>query len=271
MFKIFDLHNDYILKLKKYKKNKYVEKNNENNHNIISAVWTSEFNEYESMQEIEKARDYINLHSHLLLAVEDLHFLNKDNLDKFLMFRPAYAGLTWNRCNALAGGAHEGGNLTRFGKTTIRKMEASGVKVDSAHLNEDSFMDISKITTKPFFCSHTAFYGVHQDSRNLKDYQIKMIIDSGGIVGLCLVSDFINGSKRCSIDDVVLHIDYFASKFGISNLGLGTDFYGTNHLPKKTKDYNDLTKGLSQKLRKMGYTEKSLNKIFYENAERFFA
>ena len=271
MFKIFDLHNDYILKLKNYRKKRYVEKNNLMSNNIISAVWTSEFNSYESMQEIKKARDYVNLHRHLLLAVEDLHFLNKDNLDNFLLLRPAYAGLTWNNCNALAGGAHEYGNLTRFGRTTIRKMEANGIKVDTAHLNEESFMDISKITTKPIFCSHTAFFGVHHDSRNLKDYQIKMIIDTGGIVGLCLVSDFINGSKRCSIDDVAIHIDYFACKFGISSLALGTDFFGTKHLPKNTKDYEDLTSGLSRKLTKMGYTEKSLNKIFYENAEKFFA
>ena len=89
MFKIFDLHNDYFLKLNNYKKNKYVEKNDLNQHSIVSAVWTTELNIYESMKEIEKASSYVNLHKNLLLGVEDLHFLNKENTDKFLFFRPA--------------------------------------------------------------------------------------------------------------------------------------------------------------------------------------
>lgn len=271
MFKIFDLHNDYILKLNGPKKNRYVKKIHSSNNNIVSAVWTSEFNIYESMKEISKAKEYVNSHKNLLLAVEDLHFLNNENLEEFLLARPVYAGLTWNNCNCLAGGAHESGNLTRFGKSVVKKMENNGIQIDTAHLNEDSFMDIAKITTNPIFCSHTAFYGVHQDKRNLKDYQIKMIVDSGGIVGLCLVSDFISGTKRCSINDVAMHIDYFACKFGICNLAIGTDFYGTKNLPKYTNDYDDLIFGLSKILLKMGYTEKSLNKIFFENAERFFA
>ena len=64
-----------------------------------------------------------------------------------------------------------------------------------------------------------------------KDYQLKMIVESGGIVGLCLVSEFLNGTKRSSVKDVVSHIDYFACKFGIDNLAIGTDFYGTKQLP----------------------------------------
>ena len=271
MFKIFDLHNDYFLKLRSAKLNRYVCKNDEKFNKIISAVWTSELSVRESLSEIEKAKKYVNLHRNLLFSVEDLHFLSKDNLDQFLLERPVYAGLTWNTCNALAGGAHESGGLTKFGKSVVRKMENHGIKVDTAHLNEESFMDLSKITSRPIFCSHTAFYGVNGHCRNLKDYQLKMIVDSGGLVGLCLVSDFLSGTRRCNLNDVVTHIDYFACKFGINNLAIGTDFYGTNHLPKHSKTYESLIDGLSKKLLKLGYTEVSLNKIFYQNAERFFA
>lgn len=270
MYKIFDLHNDYFLKLKDSKKDKYISQNYSKN-NIISAVWTSELSIYESMREIERAKNFVNLKSNLLLGVEDLHFLTYENLDKFLTFRPAYSGLTWNTCNALAGGAHEGGNLTKFGKKVIGLLEQNNIKVDTAHLNEESFMDVSKVSKRPLFCSHTAFYGINKHSRNLKDYQLKMIVDSGGLVGLCLVSDFINGKTKCKIDDVVSHIDYFACKFGIDNLALGTDFYGTSHLPQNAKNYKDLLFNLSNKLQDLGYTEKSINKIFYENASRFFA
>lgn len=268
MYRIFDLHNDYFLKLKTdNKKTKYVTKSSV--QNIISAIWTSNLDNRESMYEIEEARNFVNKHEHLFLGVEDLHFLNKNNFQEFLSFRPVYAGLTWNTTNCLAGGAHESGKLTSFGKTTIKNLENNNIKVDTAHLNEESFMDVAKTTGKPLFCSHTAVYGIQPNSRNLKDYQIKMIIDSGGLLGLCLVSDFLNGTNNSKIYDVVSHIDYIACKFGIENLALGTDFYGTSHLPKSMRNYDDLTQKLSFELAKLGYTEKAINKIFFENANKF--
>ncbi len=271
MYKIFDLHNDYYLKLSgTSKKDRYIKKCDKFVKNIITAVWTSELSVEESISQIESARDYVNSKKNLFLGVEDLHFLTKSNLNKFLSLRPVYAGLTWNTSNCMAGGAHESGKLTSFGKNVIKQLEQNNIKIDTAHLNEDSFLDVAKVTTKPLFCSHTAFFGLQPNKRNLKDYQLKMIVDSGGLVGLCLVSDFIGGSKKCTVSDIVSHIDYFACKFGISNLALGTDFYGTNHLPKSIKNYDDLAVKLSEKLSKLGYTEKSINRIFYENAENYF-
>lgn len=271
MYRIFDLHNDYFLKLKTdNKKCLYITKTAESAENIVSAVWTSELNNDESMMVLEQARDFVNTHQKLFLGVEDLHFLSKNNLDKFLSLKPIYAGLTWNTTNCIAGGAHESGKVTGFGKSVLKLLESKNIKIDTAHLNEDSFMDVAKISQKPLFCSHTAFYGMQPHARNLKDYQLKMIVDSKGLVGLCLVSDFINGSQKCKVYDIARQIDYFACKFGIDNLALGTDFYGTNHLPKNAKNYNDLSSKLSKVLEDMGYTQKSITKIFYENANNFF-
>ena len=272
MYKIFDLHNDYYLKLNSDgKKDKYLSKNKQVAENIISAVWTSELSCTESIDVIERARDYINSRNNVFLAVEDMHFLNKDNFDKLLSLNPIYVGLTWNTTNCLAGGVNECGRLTNFGKQVVKTLDSSNIKIDTAHLNEDSFMDLAKIASKPLFCSHTAFFGLNSHGRNLKDYQIKMIIDSGGIVGLCLVSDFLTGNSKCDVRDIVSHIDYFACKFGINNLALGTDFYGTNHLPKGVSNYSNLTSKLSKALKNLGYTEKSIEKIFYNNASNFFA
>lgn len=271
MYKIFDLHNDYFLKIDNEKrKHKYIDKTNLGAKNIISAIWTSELNEQAAMSKIESARNFVNSCGSLFLGVEDLHFLSKSNLQKFLSFRPIYAGLTWNTSNCLAGGAHESGRITVFGKSVVKQLEENHINVDTAHLNEESFMDIAKITNQPLLCSHTAFYGVQQNRRNLKDYQLKMIKDSGGLVGLCLVSEFLSGKPRCSVADIVAHIDYYACKFGIENLAIGTDFYGTKHLPKSVTNYENLSEKLSDALTKLGYTEKAINKIFYENATHFF-
>lgn len=269
MFKIFDLHNDYFLQIQKdNKKQNYLDKSNLA-ENIVSAIWTSEMNEQESFSMITQARDFVNSNEKLFLGVEDLHFLNKNNLEDFVKIKPIYAGLTWNNCNALAGGAHETGRLTNFGKQVVKKLEENYIKIDLAHLNENSFVDVAKVSGGPLFCSHTACYSLVNNPRNLKDYQIRMICDSGGLVGLCLVSDFISGTKRCIADDIICHIDYFACHYGIDNLAIGTDFYGTKHTPRGIKNYSNFVKLVSGGLAKIGYTEKSINKIFFDNANSF--
>lgn len=269
MFKIFDLHNDYFLQMQKdSKKQNYLEKSSDA-ENIVSAIWTSEMNEQESFLMLSKARDFVNCNEKLFLGVEDLHFLNKNNLEQFIKLKPIYAGLTWNNCNALAGGAFETGRLSNFGKLVVKKLEENYIKIDLAHLNENSFVDVAKISTKPLFCSHTACFSLVNNPRNLKDYQIRMICDSGGLVGLCLVSDFLSGTKKSVVDDIICHIDYFACHYGINNLAIGTDFYGTKHTPKGINNYAKLIKIISNGLIKMGYTEKSINKIFFDNANSF--
>lgn len=269
MYKLFDLHNDYFLQIQKdNKKRTYLDKSIEAK-NIVSAVWTSEMNEQGSFLMLEKARNFVNQNEKLFLGVEDLHFLNVNNLDDFVLLKPVYAGLTWNNCNALAGGAFETGRLSSFGKKVVKKLEESYIKVDLAHLNESSFLDVAKVSNKPLFCSHTACFSLCNNPRNLKDYQIRMICDSGGLVGLCLVSDFLSGNKNSIVEDIICHIDYFACHYGVDNLAIGTDFYGTKHTPKGIKNYANFVEKISKCLLKMGYTEKAVNKIFFDNANNF--
>lgn len=271
MYKIFDLHNDYFFKLNtKNKKDNYFLKYNDYIEKIVSVIWTSELNEKESFSAIERARDYVNNQSNSILAVEDLHFLSNENIETFIKTMPIYAGLVWNRTNCVAGGAFESGRLTSFGKSVIKLLEKNNIIIDTAHLNEESFCDVLKNSTKPLICSHTTCFGKYEHKRNLKDYQIKEIIKTGGIVGICLVSDFLNGTNKSAVSDIVSHIDYFACKFGINNLAIGTDYFGTEHVTKGLENYVKLSKNLTCELLKMGYTEKSINKIFFENAKNFF-
>ena len=272
MFKIFDLHNDYFFKLNSdCKKSNYFLKNEDYIEKVMSVVWTSELNEEESLLAIKRAKDFVNKTEKALLSIEDLHFLSENNLQEFLKLTPFYAGLVWNRTNCIAGGAFESGRLTSFGKKVIKELEQKNIAIDTAHLNEESFVDVLKVVTKPLICSHTACFGKNEHKRNLKDYQIKEIINSGGIVGICLVSNFLNGTDKSLVADVINHIDYFACKFGINNLSLGTDYFGTNHITKNLEAYKKLSDTLSSELLKMGYTQKSINKIFFENANNFFS
>lgn len=279
MIKVYDLHNDYLVtlktntKIRSYLKNKKLKASV---NDIVSAVWTSEMNSEEAMKKIEDSVALLrvlseneNSDTKLHLAIEDMHFTTKNNLAKVVNIAPKYCSLTWNNDNCLAGGALEGGDITTLGYDTIEELEDNNIMVDTAHLSEKSFMSFSRVTKKPFLCSHTAVYSLVASKRNLKDYQIKMIVESGGLMGLALVGDFLTEAKRSTISDVARHIDYIVSRFGDKNICLGTDFYGTKNLPKGVKNYNNLSL-LEDRLRFLGYGNETIENIFYKNAQCFF-
>ena len=268
---IYDLHNDYFTKFKTTNKQQnYLNNSNTIAKNIATVVWTSEFDTDKSIQVLNQANQFCKNNSGTFLAVEDMHFLNKNNIYEVINMHPRYAGLTWNSYNNLAGGAYSTETFTPFGKYAVNMLENNDITIDTAHLNEKSFMDFMYITTKPILCSHTASYQINSHPRNLKDYQIRIIADTGGLVGLCLVSDFLSGKRQCTLDDYVVHIDYLVNKFGIDYFAIGTDFNGTKHLPKGIYDYKSLQDALSLKLINLGYTNSDIEKLFYKNAENFF-
>lgn len=270
MINIFDLHNDYFIEIKAEKqKHKYL--NNQNKFglkNLVSAVWTTEMDEYKAFDEINNCSRFSKEHN-LNFSVEDLHFINEHNVNKLIELNPLVVGLTWNNENNLAGGAFSYADISKLGKNVINQLEQSSIQIDTAHLNEKSFLTFSNLTNKPMLCSHTAIYSKCNHERNLKDYQLKIIAESNGLVGLCLVSRFLNSEQRADISDFVSHIDYYVCKYGIETIALGTDFYGTKDYLKGIKSYKDLVK-VEERLSQLGYSNNAIEQIFYKNAERFF-
>lgn len=279
MNKVFDLHNDFLLSLKtdKKKTNYLLNKKQNSASNIVSAVWTSELSRENAVKTIQKSFDYIlknnnsnyGLKPNLRLAIEDMHFISKRYLYEIINYKPIYCGLTWNYDNILAGGAHDGGDISLLGLDVIKKLEENGIMIDTAHLSEKSFMTFSKITEKPILCSHTAVNSLVVNNRNLKDYQIKMIKESGGLIGICLVGQFLTNSKKATVSDIARHIDYIVSRYGDDCLALGTDFYGTKNLPNGIKNYKNLEL-LEERLKILGYSNQTIENVFYKNAEKFF-
>ena len=72
-----------------------------------------------------------------------MHFASKQNIYEIINMHPKYCGLTWNANNNLAGGALDYGNMTEYGQDVVKMLEESDIFVDSAHLNEKSFMALT--------------------------------------------------------------------------------------------------------------------------------
>ena len=69
-------------------------------------------------------------------------------------------------------------------------------------------------------------------------------------------------------EDVVRHVDWYVQKYGAAGIGFGTDFYGTQDLPRGIRNYKNLFV-LVEKFLKIGYNEEVIEQIFYHNLTNF--
>jgi membrane dipeptidase len=70
-----------------------------------------------------------------------------------------------------------------------------------------------------------------------------------------------------TIDDVVQHVDHAVKMAGIDHVGIGSDYDGISGPPRGLEDVSKLP-ALKAALKKKGYTDEDLKKIFGQNALR---
>ena len=180
--------------------------------------------------------------------------------------------LTWNAVNEIGSGAFSEGGLTPFGKEFIKEAEKLDIVLDVSHLNRKSFFEFAEIAEKPFVASHSNADIVNNEygkKRNLSKEQIQIIRERKGLIGLNFCCDFIEDEKASDIDSVCRQIDYF-KKFECDDIiAFGFDFDGCT----VNENFNGIEKIplLYSELKKRGYEESFLHKMFYENANKFFA
>jgi len=236
----------------------------ERNHKILKYIIKT--------QDIEKVRKEEKTAA--ILAIEGGNIIETlDDLRFFANMGILYITITWNYHNKWADAAFpkipEHNGLSNEGKKLIREMERYGILPDVSHCSEKTFYDIIEITDMPVIASHSDAYKLFNHFRNLKDIQIKEIAKKEGIIGVNFYCGFLNGRKKCTIDDVVKHIKYISDIGGINTVAIGSDFDGITIVPKGLESPAKYPL-LAEKLLKNGFSEEDVSKIFYKNALRVF-
>ncbi len=176
------------------------------------------------------------------------------------------ATLTWNRSNALAGAAQDGGGgLTEAGRRFVAAAWELGVAVDLSHASESAFWDVIRIAPRPVLCSHSNARTLCDHPRNLTDGQIAGLIHNGGCMGLNLYPEFLGGGD---LDAVYAQIDHILCLDGRETLCLGADWDGIDDLPEGIGGTEDMVK-IYEGLLRRNYSEKLVRDIFFNNLMRF--
>lgn len=175
--------------------------------------------------------------------------------------------LTWNADNALAGCHSSDRGLTDRGRAYFKAAQELDILIDVSHLSESAFWDLTELTTRPILASHSNCRALCDNSRNLKDDQLKAIAQTGGTVGLNLYQPFLG--DNADFGTLREHLEHMLTVCGEAHVALGGDLDGCDILPQGFHDLTDYTKFYAY-LKDNGYAEKLLNCIFYDNLYRLF-
>jgi membrane dipeptidase len=136
--------------------------------------------------------------------------------------------LTYNRRNMLGDGCAEpaNGGISDFGRAAIAEMNRIGVIVDVAHSGWRTSLEAAQASKKPMVASHTACDGLNHHIRAKPDNVLKAIAETGGLVGICWIPNFLGGQG--DITALLDHIAYAVKLIGVDHVGIGTDVAHTS-------------------------------------------
>lgn len=163
--------------------------------------------------------------------------------------------------------------LKNRGVEFIREMERLHMIVDVSHLSDAGFWDVAGCSSRPFIASHSNARSVCGHVRNLTDEMLRTMGDKGCLLGINYCAAFLDQQEdeaKCqsTVAFIADHMDYIRNVAGIDVIGLGSDYDGIGHdLEMKDASYLPL---LEHELKRRGYHESDIEKIFYKNALRIF-
>ena len=187
-------------------------------------------------------------------------------------------GLVWSRPNAFGQGVpfrfpsspDTGEGLTAAGEALVRRCNALGIVVDVSHLNARGFADVARISDAPLVASHSGVHALAGHARNLTDEQLGVIGDSGGLVGIPFVVEFLRSDgqedRDTPLSTIVAHARYVADRIGVEHVAFGSDFDG-GEMPADLGDVTGLP-ALLEALAAGGFTADEIALIAWDNWRR---
>jgi len=229
---------------------------------------------YPNMKLIRSQQDIQSLEENeigAMLSLEGCDAIGSDLLKLKILLKAGVAavGLTWNYANAVADGALEprGAGLSLFGREVVKHLNKQKIWCDVSHLSEQGFWDVMELAQFPY-ASHSNSYTLCPHPRNLREDQIKALIEADSVIGITFVPEFLNGTKTSTITDILRHLDFICSLGGEKHVGFGSDFDGIAHTVKDLHSIDDYP-NLIEELTKY-YSQSQIEGFLYKNMVQRF-
>lgn len=165
-------------------------------------------------------------------SIEGLEcFRDENDFEFFYDIGVRSFGLTWEAENdfATGNGSNVDFGITSKGKELLKKMNNRRLIVDTAHLSDNSFVDLDKGFDGIIVNTHANAKAIVDLPHNLSDDQIQIIVDHDGLVCLLPTKDEVGGNG--TFDDWYKHLDYISSKWGVERVALCSDIFPLPEYP----------------------------------------
>lgn len=194
----------------------------------------------------------------ILLGLEGGRLLNRsqERLNEIKSWGVVYVGLTHNRNTDWADSAtdnlHHNG-LSSFGKGFVKAIQNAGILIDLSHSSDQTALDVINQTDVPVIATHSGVRSLVDHPRNLSDALIKLIVSTGGLIGVPYATRFVKDT-----DGVVLAIDHIAQLTGSTDyIAIGSDLDGADTVIKNASEWSTILEPLTA----LGYTNEDLDRI----------
>ena len=133
--------------------------------------------------------------------------------------------LSYNNQSLLATGCYEAEDpgITRMGRQVIREMNRVGLVIDMSHSSERSTLDAIEISDRPITVTHANPAAWHPALRNKSDTLLKVLAESGGMLGFSLYPHHLKGASDCTLEEFCTMVARTAEMMGIERIGFGSD------------------------------------------------
>lgn len=152
------------------------------------------------------------------------------------------------------------------GKVLIEKLIEHGILIDVSHLGQRLFRELVAQTRgrSKLIASHANAYAICRHTRNLKPWQIREILRSGGLIGICLHQPILHHTAPADQRYVLEHIHYFYKKYGSQNFAIGSDWLGNTRPPAELERPKQLSI-FAKKMAASGWDAAFINRFFTTN------
>jgi membrane dipeptidase len=207
--------------------------------------------------------------------------------------------LTYNSMDHVGVGCTErvDAGLSNYGVEVVRHCNAIGMIVDVSHCGPLTTLDACRHSTRPVTANHSGAGNLFTHARNKSDEALRAIAATGGLIGIVAVPAFLTDAPEPSIEHMLDHVDYVASRVGWRHVAIGTDWPlqapeallqallspDNRQLGFRRQDRLDVTRRLrgfddcrdlpniTRGLVKRGYGDEEIRGILGENALRVFS
>lgn len=208
-----------------------------------------------------------------LLAVEDLRILNGDlaRVEYLRKTGVRFATLVWRGVSCIGGAHNTEEGLSDFGHEALHALLEKGIVPDVSHASRETLRQTAaccRSKGKPFVATHSSAFALCPHKRNLTDEEIRMIAESGGVIGINIYPPFLRTDGSATISDIAAHARHLFCVAGADAVVMGTDLDGVDLLPEGIRDVSDLPR-IADAMQKAGFTTNEIDRLFYRNGLQF--